>query len=71
MLSENKEGGLLVTGILKMAKRIYDIPKLDYYALSDGIYAILQKTGAGIKSFIRQRFKNSQTQQVTMDGAFG
>lgn len=70
MLSENKEGSLLVSGILKVAKRIYDIPKFDYYALSDGIYAMLQKTGAGIKSFIKQRFKNNQTQQLTMAGVF-
>lgn len=71
MLSENKEGSLLVSGILQMAKRIYDIPKFDYYALSDGIYAMLQKTGAGIKSFIKQGFKNNQTQQLTMAGVFG
>lgn len=56
MLSEKRKESLLVLCILKISKRIYDIPRFDYYALSDGIYAILQKTRTGIKSFIKSKF---------------
>src|SRR5699024_4601532 len=55
MLSEKRKESLLVLYILKTSKRIYNIPKFDYYPLSDGIYAILQKTRIGIKSFIKPK----------------
>ncbi|NMB27532.1 MAG: transposase, partial [Tissierellia bacterium] len=52
------------------SKRIYDIPKFDYYALSDGIYTILQKTKTGIKSFIKPIFKKKELQQLMIADAF-
>lgn len=44
MFSQKRKESILVIFILKISKRIYDILKFDYYALSDGIYTILQKT---------------------------
>lgn len=63
VLSEKRKESLLVVWISKMAKRIYDIPKFNYYALSDGIYAILQKSKTGIKSFIKPRLKMKRSQK--------
>ena len=49
-----------------MAKRIYNIPKFNYYALADSIYAILQETESGIKTLIKPNVKTKQTQQLMM-----
>lgn len=64
MLSEKRKESLLVLWISKIAKRIYDMPKFNYYALSDGIYAFLPKSKTGIKSFIKPRSKIKQSQQL-------
>ena len=69
ILSEKRNKSILVLGILKMSKRIYSIAKFNYYALSDGIYLMLQKTETGIKNFIKPRVKTKQTQQLTIAGA--
>lgn len=66
MLSEKRKESLLVLWVSKIAKRIYDMPKFNYYALSDGIYAILQKSKTGIKSFIKPRSKIKRSQQLTI-----
>lgn len=70
MLSQKRKESILVMFILKIAKRIYDIPKFDYYALSDGIYTILQKTKIGIKSFIKPIYKKNESQQLIIADAF-
>ncbi len=70
MLSQKGKENILVLLILKISKRIYDIPKFDYYALSDGIYTILQKTKTGIKSFIKPIFKKKESQQLMIADAF-
>lgn len=64
MLSEKRKESLLVLWVSKIAKRIYDMPKFNYYALSDGIYAILQKSKTGIESFIKPRSKIKRSQQL-------
>lgn len=65
-----KKESILVLLILKISKRIYDIPEFDYYALADGIYTILQKTKTGIKSFIKSRSRKRKSQQLTIADAF-
>lgn len=70
MLSEKRKESLLVLLILKIAKRVYDLPKFNYYALSDGIYTILQKTNTGIKNFIKSKFKKIESQQLIIAEAF-
>ncbi|WP_200810736.1 transposase [Garciella nitratireducens] len=70
MLSQGKKESVLVLLlILKISKRIYDIPEFNYYALADGIYTILQKTKTGIKKFIKPRFKKKGSQQLTIADA--
>ena len=69
ILSQRKKESILVLLILKISKRIYDIPEFDYYALADGIYTILQKTKTGIKKFIKPRFKKKESQQLTIADA--
>ena len=44
--------------------------QFDYYALSDGIYTILQKTKTGIKKFIKPRLKRRKTQQLSIVDSF-
>ncbi|MEY8305031.1 transposase, partial [Anaerosalibacter bizertensis] len=70
MLSQKRKESILVMFILKISKRIYDIPKFNYYALSDGIYTILQKTKTGIKNFIKPIFRNKGSQQLLIANAF-
>ena len=70
ILSQRKKESILVLLILKISKRIYDIPEFDYYALADGIYTILQKTKTGIKSFIKSRSRKRKSQQLTIADAF-
>jgi hypothetical protein len=43
--------------INKLSKRIYDIPKFDYYAIADGIYNIFKKTRTGIQGFTDKNIK--------------
>lgn len=64
ILSEHKRESLLAQCISKMAKRIYDIPEFNYYALVDGIYTILKKTRTGIQHFIKPRTKIKGPQQL-------
>lgn len=47
--------------VKKIAKRIYDIPKFDYYTIADGIKGILEKTTSGIKKFLRSYYLNRQS----------
>ena len=70
ILSQRKKESILVLLILKISKRIYDIPEFDYYALADGIYTILQKIKTGIKSFIKSRSRKRKSQQLTIADAF-
>jgi hypothetical protein len=65
-LSEKRGATALIICIQNLSKRIYDIPDFDYYALADGIYAILKKTHTGIKEYIKPIIKNSSTQQLIM-----
>lgn len=67
MLSQERKESILVIFILKISKRIYDIPKFHYHALSDGIYTILQKTKIGI---IKPIYKKNESQQLIIADAF-
>lgn len=71
MLSKTKKENLLSLQILELSKRIYDIPEFDYYALVDGIYAILKKARSGIEKFIpKPLYKIKQSQQLVIFQAF-
>ena len=65
-LSEKRGESALIICIQNISKRIYDIPDFNYYALADGIYAVLKKTHTGIKNFIKPVSKTKTTQQLIM-----
>ena len=52
--------------VKKIAKRIYDIPKFDYYTIADGIKGILEKTTSGIKKFLRSYYLNRQSHNLKL-----
>ena len=68
MFSEKRNTTELSLWISKLAKRIYDIPEFDYYAIADGILAILEKTRKGIQSFIDKNIKSKASQQLNLPG---
>ena len=71
MFSKTKKENLLNLQILELSKRIYDIPEFSYYALVDGIYAILKKARSGIEKFIpKPLYKIKQSQQLVIFQAF-
>jgi len=62
LFSEKRRTTQLSLWILNQAKRIYKIPKFDFYAIADGIFAILKKARKGIKSFINKSTKTKGSQ---------
>jgi len=68
MFSEKRNTTELSLWISKLAKRIYDIPEFDYYAIADGILAILEKTRKGIQSFIDKNINSKDSQQLKLTG---
>ncbi|SDF60976.1 Transposase DDE domain-containing protein, partial [Halanaerobium congolense] len=66
MLSEKRNTTKLSLWISKLAKRIYDIPNFDYYAIADGIFEILKKSCTGIKSFLNSNIKFKRSQQPNL-----
>lgn len=66
MLSEKRNTTKLSLWISKLAKRIYDIPNFDYYAIADGIFEILKKSRTGIKSFLNLNIKSKRSQQPNL-----
>lgn len=68
MFSEKRNTTQLSLWISKLSKRIYNIPKFDYYAIADGIFNILKKTRKGIQSFIDKNIKSKASQQLMLPG---
>jgi len=68
MLSEKRKTTKLSFWIRKFAKRIYDIPEFDYYAIADGIYNIIKKARTGIQSFLNKNKRLKKSKQLTLSG---
>ncbi|KXS46000.1 MULTISPECIES: transposase [unclassified Candidatus Frackibacter] len=66
IFSEKRKTTKLSLWISKLSKRIYEIPKFDYYAITDGIFTILKKTRKGIQSFIDKNLKFKASQQLNL-----
>ena len=64
--SEKRKTTKLGLWIRKLAKRIYDIPVFDFYAIADGIFNILKKTRTGIQSFLHKNIKSKGSQQLIL-----
>ena len=68
IFSEKRNTTQLSLWISKLSKRIYDIPDFDFYAIADGIFAILKKTRKGIQSFLNKKNKSKPSQQLNLPG---
>ena len=60
MLSERADDKRMVIELIHISKRIYDIPKFRYYAISFGINAVLSKGKQGITYMLRKRRRCDQ-----------
>ena len=53
LLSERSDDKRLVLELIHISKRIYGVPKFRFYAVSDGIYAVLSKGKPGIAHLLK------------------
>jgi hypothetical protein len=67
VLSEKVEESIEVREIIKASKRLYGLAIFTFYAISDGLHAILCKSYTGIKSFL---CKPKPSPQLVLPGAF-
>lgn len=68
IMSSEKDDTIFMMELKECSKRIYDIPKLIFYALGYAIRHVLAGTRSGIKGFI---LKKEQSQQLTLAQCFG
>jgi len=70
IMSEKAEQKRFVLELIELSKRIYDIPKFIYYAIADGIFALLNKCKKGIDIFLKKPPKSMQL-SLFKDEGFG
>lgn len=70
IMSEKAEQKRFVLELIELSKRIYDIPKFIYYAIADGIFALLNKCKKGIDVFLKKPPKSMQL-SLFKDEGFG
>ena len=68
IMNSEKEDTIFMMELKECAKRIYDVPKFNFYALGYAIKHILFATRSGIKWFF---LKKEQSQQMTLVQCFG
>ena len=51
VLSEKIDQSIEILELIQASKRLYDLAKFTFYAISDGLFAILSKSYTGIKRF--------------------
>ena len=60
MLSERAEDKRIVMELIHISKRIYSVPKFKFYAIADGICAVLANGKQGISRFLTKRRRCAQ-----------
>lgn len=70
ILSEKAEQRVFVLELIELSKRIYDTPKFVFYAIADGIFALLQKCNKCIDTFLKKPPKSMQL-SLFYDEGFG
>ncbi len=46
--------------LIHISKRIYGTPKFVFYAIADGLFALIAKTAIGIEHMLRKKTKSEQ-----------
>ena len=60
VLSEKSEDRVTVLEVIAISKRIYGIPKFQFYAIADGLFSIFAKCKQGIADLLRKPPKSKQ-----------
>ena len=60
LMSERADDRLIAMELIHLSKRIYDVPKFRFYALADGIYAVLSKGKPGISHLLKKKRRCGQ-----------
>jgi len=60
LMSERSDDRRIAMELMHISKRIYGIPKFRYYALADGIYAVLAVGRQGISQFLLKKRRYGQ-----------
>jgi len=65
LMSEEQNTNKLVCKLIEISERIYEKSNFIYYAIGDGIFALLKKTRTGIREFLIKE-KSPPSQQLTL-----
>ena len=60
LMSEKADDRLITMELIHLSKRIYAVPKFRFYALADGIYAVLSKGSPGISNLLKKKRRCGQ-----------
>ena len=70
MMSEQAEEKRLVMELIHVSKRIFNVPKFKFYAIADGISAVLARCKQGIADLLKKKPKDCQL-CLWRDAGFG
>lgn len=59
-ISEKQDGKSYVLELIHISKRIYEISNFVFYAIADGLFAVLSKGKAGISDMLKKKSKSAQ-----------
>ena len=60
LMSEKADDRRIVMEVIHLSKRIYDVPRFRFYAIADGIYAVLSKGKPGISYMLKKKRRCGQ-----------
>ena len=60
LMSEKADDKLIAMELISLSKRIYDVPKFRFYALADGIHAVLSNGKQGISHLLKKKRRCGQ-----------
>jgi len=60
LMSEKADDKKIALELIHLSKRIYDVPKFRFYAIADGIYAVLSKGPSGISHLLKKKRRCGQ-----------
>jgi hypothetical protein len=60
LMSEKCEESPIIMELILISKRIYGTPKFVFYAIADGLFALIAKTAIGIAHMLRKKPRSAQ-----------
>ncbi len=60
LMSDKREENPVIMELIHISKRIYGTPKFVFYAIADGLFALIAKTAVGIEHMLRKKPKSEQ-----------